>query len=147
MATTYIGSTLKTGSDSLTEATDGGFVVVSQSIVITSPLTATNVDATEVLPAGSQVIDFIFEKIVANAGGTATTLNISAGSAAGGTQYVSATDIFSTVRSTGATPTVAQVAARGNIGTNTTVYIRLTPNGTLTTAAQVRATLLYAQKL
>ena len=52
----------------------------------------------------------------------------------------------SVVRTSG-TLAVADVAAMANIGTNTTVYCSITPNGTIsTTQGQFQFTIVYAQK-
>ena len=145
---TYIGSTLRTGTDSLSDSVDGGYVVVTQSVTVTSVAAGTAVVGSVTLPASSQIIEMYADKIVnwAVGGGTATALNVSIGSTSGGTEYMPSTDMASVARTAG-TLTVADVAAMANIGTNTTVYCTVDPNGTVSTAqAQIKFTIVYAQK-
>ncbi len=148
MEQTYIGSALRTGSDSLTNSVDGGDVVVSQAVTVTSIAAGTAVVGSVTLPANSQIIEIYADKIVnwVVGGGTATALNVSVGSTSGGSQYMDATDMASVARTAG-TLTVADVAAMANIGNNTTVYCTVDPNGTVsTTQAQIKFTIVYAQK-
>jgi hypothetical protein len=149
MAQTYIGSTLRTGSDTLTDSTDGGFVVVSQTTTVTTASAGTATSSYVNLPASSQIINiFVDGTTVASAGaGTATAIATTVGSAAAGTQYMSSTDGIAGGRLTFA-PTAAQTAAMANIGTNQKVYITVDPNGTiLTTQGVFRLTVVYAQKV
>ena len=78
---TYIGSTLRTGSGTLTDTTDGGYVVVTQAVTATTLAAGTAVNATITLPASSQIIEMFVDKIVAPVvgGGTATTFNAAVG--------------------------------------------------------------------
>jgi hypothetical protein len=148
MAITYFGSTLKSGTDALSEATDGGFVVVSQTATVSSVSAGTAVVGSVTIPAGSQIVEIFADKIVdwVVGGGTATTLNVSAGSSSGGAQYLPSTDMASIARTTG-TMTVATVAAMDDVGSNTVVYFTVDPNGTVsTTQATIRFTVVYAQK-
>lgn len=149
MAQTYIGSTLRTGSGTLTDTTDGGFVVVSQTTTVTTASAGTATSATITLPASSQIISFFVDMVqdeVVGAG-TATAIAMTIGTAAAGTQYVSSTDVFAGGR-TALTFTAAQLAAMANISTNQSVVITLDPDGTiLTTQAIVRLTVVYAQKV
>jgi hypothetical protein len=149
MAQTYIGSTLRTGSGTLTDTTDGGFVVVSQTTTVTTASAGTATSATLTLPASSQIIDFYVDMVQNEAvgGGTATAIAMTIGTAAAGTQYVSSTDIFAGGRAA-LTFTAAQLAAMADIGTNQSVVITLDPDGTIsTTQAIVRLTVVYAQKV
>jgi hypothetical protein len=148
MAITYFGSTLKSGTDALSEATDGGFVVVSQTATVSSVSAGTAVTGSVTIPAGSQIVQIFADKIVdwVVGGGTATALNVSAGSSSGGAQYLPATDMASIARTTG-TMTVATVAAMDDVGSNTVVYFTVDPDGTVsTTQATIRFTVVYAQK-
>jgi len=145
---TYFGSTVKTGSGTLTEATDGGFVVVSQTTTVTTVAAGTAVTSTLTLPADSQIIDFKLDTIQDEAvgGGTATAINATIGTAAAGTQYLSATDVIGGGRIALAF-TTAQCAAMDDIGTNTTVAFTVDPNGTISTTQGIyRLTVIYAQK-
>ena len=148
MSTTYFGSTLKSGTDALSEATDGGFVVLSQTTTVSSIAAGTAVTGSVKIPAGSQIVEIFADKIVdwVVGGGTATALNVSAGSTSGGAEYLPASDLASSARTTG-TMTVATVAAMDDVGSNTTVYFTVDPNGTVsTTQATIRFTVVYASK-
>ena len=149
MAQTYIGSTLRTGSDTLTDSVDGGFVVVSQTTTVTTAAAGTATSASVVIPAYSQIINFFVDTVqdeVVGAG-TATTIPLTIGTAAAGTQYLSATDAFAGGRIATAF-TAAQLAAMADVGLNTSVFITADPNGTIvTTQAIFRLTVVYAQKV
>lgn len=149
MSQTYIGSTLRTGSGTLTDSTDGGYVVVSQTTTVTTAAAGTATSASVTLPAYSQIIDIKVDgTTVADAGaGTATAIAVTVGTAAAGTQYMSSTDGIAGGRLTFA-PTAAQTAAMANIGTNQSVYITADPDGTISTTQGVfRLTVVYAQKV
>jgi hypothetical protein len=149
MAQTYFGSTLRAGSGTLTDATDGGFVVMSQTTTVTTAAAGTATSATITLPASSQIIDLIADMTVNEAvgGGTATTIPMTIGTAAAGTQYVSSTDVFAGGR-IALTFTAAQLLAMSDIGTNTSVVVTLDPDGTIvTTQGVIRLTVVYAQKV
>jgi hypothetical protein len=149
MATTYIGSTLKTGADTLTESVNGGFVVVSQTTTVTTVSTGAARSATITIPASSQIISFFVDMVTDEVvgGGTATTIPVTIGTAAAGTQYLSATDVFAGGRATLAF-TAAQLTAMSSVGNNTSVVITADPNGTIsTTQAVIRLTVVYAQKV
>ena len=149
MAQTYFGSTLRAGSGTLTDATDGGFVVLSQTTTVTTAAAGTATSATITLPASSQIIDLIADMVVNEVvgAGTATTIPMTIGTAAAGTQYVSSTDVFAGGR-IALTFTAAQLSAMSNIGSNTSVVVTLDPNGTIvTTQGVIRLTVVYAQKV
>ena len=149
MAQTYFGSTLRAGSGTLTDTTDGGFVVMTQTTTVTTAAAGTATSATITLPASSQIIDFVADMVVNEAvgGGTATTIPMTIGTAAAGTQYVSSTDVFAGGRAA-LTFTAAQLLAMSDIGTNTSVVVTLDPNGTIsTTQGVIRLTVVYAQKV
>jgi hypothetical protein len=149
MAQTYFGSTLRAGSGTLTDTVDGGFVVMSQTTTVTTAAAGTATSATLTLPASSQIIDFFADMVVNEAvgGGTATTIPMTIGTAAAGTQYVSSTDVFAGGR-IALTFTAAQLLAMSDIGTNTSVVVTLDPNGTIvTTQGVIRLTVVYAQKV
>jgi hypothetical protein len=149
MAQTYFGSTLRAGSGTLTDTVDGGFVVMTQTTTVTTVAAGTAVSATLTLPASSQIInifvDMVRDEVVG--AGTATTLPITVGTAAAGTQYVSSTDLFAGGRAA-ASFTTAQLLAMSDIGTNQSVVLTADPNGTIsTTQAIIRLTVVYAQKV
>jgi hypothetical protein len=149
MSQTYIGSTLRTGSDTLTDTVDGGFVVVSQTGTVTTAAAGTATSVSFTLPASSQIINFIVDMTVNEVvgAGTATTIPMTIGTAAAGTQYVSSTDVFAGGR-IALTFTAAQLSAMANIGSNTAVVVTLDPNGTIvTTQGVIRCTVVYAQKV
>lgn len=148
MSQTYFGSALRSGSDTLTDTTDGGFVVLAQTTTVTTVSAGTAVSGTVTLPSGSQIIDIKVDGTTAAVvgGGTATAIAVTVGSAAAGTQYMSSTDGIAGGRLTFA-PTAAQTAAMANVGTNQTVYITVDPDGTISTTQGVfRLTVVYAQK-
>jgi len=149
MAQTYFGSTLRAGSGTLTDTEHGGFVVMTQTTTVTTVSAGTAVSASLTLPASSQIInifvDMVRDEVVG--GGTATTLPITVGTVAAGTQYVSSTDLFAGGRAA-ASFTTAQLLAMSDIGTNTSVVLTADPNGTIsTTQAIIRMTVVYAQKV
>jgi hypothetical protein len=149
MAQTYFGSALRSGSGTLTDTTDGGFVVLSQTTTVTTAAAGTATSATITLPASSQIIDFVVDMTVNEVvgAGTATTIPMTIGTAAAGTQYVSSTDVFAGGR-IALTFTAAQLSAMADIGANTSVVVTLDPNGTIvTTQGVIRLTVVYAQKV
>jgi hypothetical protein len=149
MSQTYFGSTLRTGSGTLTDTTDGGFVVVSQTTTVTTAAAGTATSATLTLPASSQIISFFADMTVNEVvgAGTATAIAMTVGTAAAGTQYVSSTDVFAGGRAA-LTFTAAQLTAMSDIGSNTSVVVTLDPNGTIvTTQGVIRLTVVYAQKV
>jgi hypothetical protein len=149
MAQTYFGSTLRAGSDTLTDTVDGGFVVMSQTTTVTTAAAGTATSATLTLPASSQIIDLVADMTVNEVvgAGTATTIPMTIGTAAAGTQYVSSTDVFAGGR-IALTFTAAQLTAMSDIGSNTSVVVTLDPNGTIvTTQGVIRLTVVYAQKV
>lgn len=149
MAQTYFGSTVRAGSGSLTDTTDGGFMVLAQTTTVTTAAAGTAVSATITLPASSQIIDFFLDTIQDEVvgGGTATAINVTIGTAAAGTQYLSATDVIGGGRAA-LTFTTAQLAAMDDIGTNQSVVVTVDPNGTISTTQGIyRLTVVYAQKV
>jgi hypothetical protein len=149
MAQTYFGSTLRAGSGTLTDTVDGGFVVMTQTTTVTTAAAGTATSATLTLPASSQIISFFADMVVDEVvgAGTATTIPMTIGTAAAGTQYVSSTDVFAGGRAA-LTFTAAQLLAMSDIGSNTSVVITLDPNGTIvTTQGVIRLTVVYAQKV
>jgi len=149
MAQTYFGSTLRAGSGTLTDTVDGGFVVMMQTNTVTTASAGTATSVTEVLPAGSQIINIFIDTMVDEVvgGGSATAIAATVGTAAAGTQYVSSTDVFAGGRFTPSFIT-AQLAAMADIGANINVVLTVDPNGTISTTQGVyRLTVVYAQKV
>jgi hypothetical protein len=133
----------------LTDTVDGGFVVMMQTATVTTATAGTATSVTEVLPAGSQIINIFIDTMVDEVvgGGSATAIAATVGTAAAGTQYVSSTDVFAGGRF-GPSFTTAQLAAMADIGTNTSVVFTVDPNGTISTTQGVyRMTVTYAQKV
>ena len=147
MAQTYFGSTLRSGSGTLTDTTDGGFVVLSQTTTVTTAAAGTATSATITIPASSQIINLIIDMVTVPSFGTATLVNATIGTAAAGTQYLSATDV-TLVGRTALAFTAAQLTSMSNIAANTSVVITVDPNGTIpTTQGVFRLTVVYAQKV
>ena len=149
MAQTYFGSALRAGSGTLTDTVDGGFVVMTQTTTVTTASAGTATSATITIPASSQIIEFFVDMVQDEVvgGGTATTIPVTIGTAAAGTQYLSATNVFAGGRAALAF-TAAQLTAMSDVGTNQSVVITADPNGTIsTTQAIIRLTVVYAQKV
>ncbi len=148
MAQTYFGSALRSGSGTLTDTTDGGFVVLAQTSTVTTNADGTASSTSVTIPAGSQIINLWVDQVQNESvgGGTATAINATIGTAAAGTQYVSATDVIGGGRAA-LTFTAAQLAAMADVGTNTGVFLTVDPNGTISTTQGIyRLTVVYAQK-
>jgi hypothetical protein len=148
MAQTYFGSALRSGSGTLTDTTDGGFVVLMQTSTVTTNADGTASSTSVVIPSGSQIVNIFIDQVQNEVvgGGTATAINATVGTAAAGTQYVSATDVIGGGRAA-LTFTAAQLAAMADVGTNTSVFLTVDPNGTISTTQGIyRFTVVYAQK-
>jgi hypothetical protein len=148
MAQTYFGSTVRAGSDTLTDAVDGGFMVLTQTTTVTTLADGSAVTSTLTLPVDSQILEFFVDCTTTPVagGGTATTVPITIGSAAAGTQYLSSTNVISGGRAS-LSFTAAQLEAMRDI-TSTTVAFTVDPNGTISTTQGVyRCTVVYAQKI
>lgn len=102
------------------------------------------VSVTFTVPVDAQLSDFKVDVTTAfNAG---TNNNLTIGTAAAGTQYLSATALTSAGR-TALTFTGAQLTAMSNVTTNTSVVATYTPSGTTATTGQAIITLYYIQTL
>ncbi len=148
MSQTYFGSALRSGSGTLTDTTDGGFVVLMQTTTVTTNADGTASSASVTIPSGSQIVDILIDQVQNEVvgGGTATAINATVGTAAAGTQYVSATDVIGGGRAA-LTFTAAQLAAMADVGSNTGVFLTVDPNGTISTTQGIyRFTVVYAQK-
>jgi hypothetical protein len=149
MAQTYFGSTVRAGSGTLTDTVDGGFMVLMQTATVTTVSAGTAVTSTATIPADSQIINLIIDCTTTPVvgGGTATVVNATIGTAAAGTQYLSATDVITGGRAA-LTFTAAQLSAMGDVNNNTTVAFTVDPDGTISTTQGVyRLTVVYAQKV
>lgn len=146
MAQTYIGSTVRAGSDTLTDTVDGGFMVLAQTTTVTTVAAGTAVSSTITIPAQSQIIDLIIDMVTVPSFGTATKVDATIGTAAAGTQYLSATDV-TLVGRTALAFTAAQLTSMSNVGTNQNVVITVDPDGTVASQGTFRLTVVYAQKV
>jgi hypothetical protein len=99
------------------------------------------VDLTFNLPANAQITSITPDVTIAY--DSATTATLTAGTASGGTQYITSVNVKTGGR-TVATYTAAQAAAMANITTNTTLVVSVTTVGA-TTAGAVRVTVHYIQ--
>lgn len=117
-----------------------GLVTLSQTAVINFDATLVQ-DATFNIPASSQIVDFYVDVLTAYDSASSATL--SAGTASGGTQYLSAISVKTAGRRSNGY-SAAQLAAMDDVGTNRTVVATVTSVGQPTTG-QVRVTMLYVQ--
>jgi hypothetical protein len=100
------------------------------------------VSATFTVPPGSVLSDFKVDVTTAfNAG---TNNNLTIGTAAAGTQYLSATALTAAGR-TALTFSGAQLTAMSGVGANTSVVATYTPSGTAPTTGAAIITLYYIQ--
>lgn len=144
---TYFTGPLEVGTAPDTNTVAGkGYGVLAQTVLIDFVAEAAagsdDVDATLTLPANAQILAFYTDTLTA--WDSVTSAGLTIGSAAGGTQYNTSVDVKSAGREA-PTLTAAQLAAMDDIGTNTTVRIRVAQVGN-TTAGQARVTCLYAMK-
>jgi hypothetical protein len=95
------------------------------------------------LPQQSQLLDFLIDTTTTWNSGTSDTLSI--GTAAAGTQYASGIPVGVGLTSARQRPTftAAELLAMENIGTNTAVYITVTPVGTAATAGTTLVSVIY----
>jgi hypothetical protein len=117
-----------------------GLVALSQTVLIDFDATLVQ-NATFNIPASSQIVDFYADVLTAYDSATSATL--SAGTATGGTQYLSGVSVKTGGRRSNGF-SAAQLAAMDDVGTNRTVVATVTSVGQ-PTAGQVRVTLLYVQ--
>lgn len=139
---------ITSGLDSL-DRQDTGDVLLTQSVVVTTLSSGAASSASLNVPPGSQIVNLLVDKIVDEVvgSGTATAIPVTVGTVAAGTQYMSAVDLVAGGRAN-PTFTTAQLAAMGDVGNNTAIVITADPNGTiLTTQAELRLTVVYAQKV
>jgi hypothetical protein len=135
MAQTYFGSALRSGSGTLTDTTDGGFVVLMQTSTVTTNADGTASSTSVVIPSGSQIVNIFIDQTQNEVvgGGTATAINATTDVIGGGRAAL--------------TFTAAQLAAMADVGSNTSVFLTVDPNGTISTTQGIyRFTVVYAQK-
>jgi hypothetical protein len=158
---TYFTGPLEVGTAAGSEVTTGkGYAILSSveqpiqqgSQVLSQTTTVSTVSgshaavsATITLPANSQIIAYYVDTIVA-ATGTIASLAVTVGTAAGGEQYMTSTDMITATRGSTAL-TVAQLAAMDDIGANTSVVITIDANAAATTTqGTLRLTVVYSMK-
>ena len=117
-----------------------GLVTLSQTVLINFDATLVQ-NATFNIPASSQIVDFYVDVLTAY--DSATSAVLSAGTASGGTQYLSAVSVKTAARRPNAF-SAAQLAAMDDVGSNRSVVATVTSVGQ-PTAGQVRVTMLYVQ--
>lgn len=117
-----------------------GQVYLSQTALINFDATLVQ-NATFNVPTSSQIVDFYVDVLTAYDSATSATL--SAGTATGGTQYLSGINVKTAARRPNAF-SAAQLAAMDDVGTNRTVVATVTSVGQ-PAAGQVRVTMLYVQ--
>jgi len=108
-----------------------GFAALSQTKLINFDATLVQ-NATFNIPAGSQIVDFYVDALTAY--DSVTSALVSAGTATGGTQYLSAVSAKTAGRRPNAF-SAAQLAAMANVGTNRAVVATVT---SLVSRPQVR---------
>ena len=117
-----------------------GLVALSQTALINFDATLVQ-NATFNIPAGSQIVDFYVDVLTVY--NSATSATVSAGTASGGTEYLSAISAKTAARRPNAF-SAAQLAAMDDVGSNRQVVATVTSVGQ-PTAGQVRVTMLYVQ--
>jgi hypothetical protein len=144
---TYFTGPLEVGTAAGSEVTTGkGYAVISQTTTVSTVAGShAAVSSTITLPANSQIIAYYVDTIVA-ATGTIASLAVTVGTAAGGEQYMTSTDMITATRASTAL-TVAQLAVMDDIGANTSVVITIDANAAATTTqGTLRLTVVYAMK-
>lgn len=142
MALTNVSGPVTAGTIKEGATQNTGYANLSQTATYTQNSTTT-VDVTFYLPANAQITSFNIDSFVAY--DSATTATLSAGTASGGTTYVSGVNMKATAGRLVPTYTGAQLTAMANITTNTTVVVSITVVGA-TTAGNGRITVNYLQK-
>lgn len=142
---TYMQGALKSGTTP-SEYTNVGYALFAQTVLLDKTVESgggsDNVDATLVIPAGSQIFEIYADTLTAWDSVTSATLSI--GTTAGGQEFMDNTDVKSAGRETTA-PTAADLALWDDVGSTNTLYVRVAQVGN-TTAGQLRVTVVYAPK-
>lgn len=140
---------IQSSTSGLAGSADVGDALLTQTVTVTTTADGGSVAASLTLPDDSQIVDIIIDTIVNEAvgGGTATAIIADVGITENGTEYASGVDVFAGGRFR-PTFTTAQLAAMDDIGTDNSVVITLSPNGTIVTTQGVyRMTVLYRQSV
>lgn len=138
---TYLTGPLELGTGLDNNGTDTGYVLQSQTGLLTFDATLVQ-NLTFALPANSQIVDIYVDVLTAY--NSATSATLSAGTATGGTTYLSGINAKTAGRAANAF-SAAQLAAIDDIGSTTTLVATVTSVGQ-PTAGQARVTVVYAQK-
>lgn len=138
---TYMTGPLQTGTGLDNTGTNTGTVALSQTGVVSFDATLAQ-NLTFAIPANAQIVDFYVDVLTAYDSATSATL--SAGTAAAGTQYLSAISVKTAGRRSNGF-SAAQLGNMASVGSNTSVVVTVTSVGQ-PTAGSVRVTMLYVQK-
>lgn len=145
---TFFTGPLLTGPGIEENSPATGTVLEVQTTTVTTAADGSATSSTLTLPANAQIVDYFVDTMVTPVvgGGSATTVPVTVGTAAAGTQYMSSTNMVTGGRAA-PTLTTAQLAAMANIGTSTSMVITADPNGTVSTTQGVyRLTAVYRQR-
>ena len=63
MSQTYFGSALRSGSGTLTDTTDGGYVVLMQTSTVTTNADGSASSTSVTIPSGSQIVDILIDQV------------------------------------------------------------------------------------
>lgn len=137
---TYMTGPFQTGTGLDNTGADTGTVVLSKTGLVGFDATLVQ-NLTFTLPANAQIVDFVVDVLTAYDSSSSATL--SAGTASGGTQYLSSINVKTTGRKSNGF-SAAQLAAMDDIDSNTSVVVTVTSVGQ-PTAGSVRVTVLYVQ--
>lgn len=123
---------------------DAGYAVLTQKVTLTQNGT-NNVSATMRIPEHCQIMDFLIDRTVAF--DSAVSAGLTIGTAAGGSQYASSVDLKAAAgRTIGpVSPTLAQMTALLDTGTNKDVVCTATVSGAGGTSGSVTITMRYVQ--
>lgn len=120
-----------------------GLVSLTQTLTLNQNGVGT-VNGTFTIPEHCQILDFIADRTVAFDSATSATLTI--GTASAGTQYATGVDVKAAAGRTSmpVAPTLAQMNAMADTGTNKSVVASIVTVGA-TTVGQVKLTMRYVQ--
>jgi hypothetical protein len=144
---TYFTGPLEVGTAAGTEVVAGkGYATLAQTVLLDHVVESgggnDEVDATVTLPVNAQILQIFVDTLTA--WNSVTSAGLTVGTAAGGTQILGSSDVKSNGRETTA-PTAAQLAVWDDIGSSTTMHVRVAQVGN-TSAGQARVTFVYSMK-
>lgn len=119
-----------------TAVSNVGFALLKQAVTLTQNST-TAVTGTITLPANSTITGFVVDNTTVWNSGTSASMTV--GTAAAGTQYITAIDVKALTGRATITYTAAQLTAMQNITTNITVYFTVTVVGATSAGTSVCA--------